>query len=145
MAIIIILMWKTINIISLNSHLKRLIYSKIGASQVEGVVKNPPATAGDIRDRDAGLMSGPRRSPGKGHGDLLQYSCLENSMDKRSLEGYSPWGCRDGHNLNDVAHTFYNYFQFCVVSHNLNKSLLKKQGYIKTAPKTSLQADINMK
>ena len=85
MAIIIILMRKTINIISLNSHLKRLIYSKIGASQVEGVVKNPPATAGDIRDRDAGLMSGPRRSPGKGHGDLLQYSCLENPQGQRNF------------------------------------------------------------
>ena len=143
MVIIIILTWKTINIISLNSHLKRLIYSKIGASQVERVVKNLTATAGDIRD--AGLMFGPRRSPGEGHGNLLQYSCLENSMDKKSLEGYRPWGCRVRHDWNDVAHIFYNYFQFCVVWHNLNKSRLKKQGHIKTAPKITLQADINMK
>ena len=53
------------------------------------MVKNLTATAGDIRD--AGLMFGPRRSPGEGHGNLLQYSCLENSMDKKSLEGYRPW------------------------------------------------------
>ena len=95
MAIIIILMRKIINIIYLNPHLKRLIQSIIGASQVERVVKNLPATAGDIRD--TGLMPGSRRSPGEGHGNLLQYSCLENSMDKRSLEGYSPWGRRVGH------------------------------------------------
>ena len=44
------------------------------------VVKNPPANAGD--SRDSGPMLGSRRSPGVGNGDSLQYSCLENSMDK---------------------------------------------------------------
>ena len=43
-------------------------------------VKNLPANAGDIRD--AGSIPGLRRSPGVGHGNLLQYSCLENSMDR---------------------------------------------------------------
>ena len=42
------------------------------------VVKNPPATAGDIKD--LGSIPGWGRSPGKGHGNPLQYSCLENSM-----------------------------------------------------------------
>ena len=51
------------------------------------VVKNPPDNAGDI-----GLIPGSERSPGEGSGRLLQYSCLEDSMDKRSLVGYSPWG-----------------------------------------------------
>ena len=41
------------------------------------VVKNPPASAGD-----AGLIPGSGRSPGGGNGNLLQYSCLENSMDR---------------------------------------------------------------
>jgi hypothetical protein len=49
------------------------------ASQVALVVKNPPANAGDIRD--AGSIPGSRRSPGGGHGNALQYSCLENPMD----------------------------------------------------------------
>ena len=31
------------------------------------------------------------RSPGEGHGNPLQYSCLENPHGQRSLEGYSPW------------------------------------------------------
>jgi len=44
------------------------------------VVKNLPATAGDIRD--LGLISRLGRSPGGGHGNPLQYSCLENPMDR---------------------------------------------------------------
>ena len=44
------------------------------------VVKNPPANAGDVRD--AGSIPGLGRSPGGGHGHPLQYSCLENSMDR---------------------------------------------------------------
>ena len=44
------------------------------------MVKNPPANAEDIKD--AGSMPGSRRSPGGGHGNPLQYSCLENPMDR---------------------------------------------------------------
>ena len=44
------------------------------------VVKNLPASAGDIRD--AGLISGSGRSPGVGRGDPLQHSCLDNLMDR---------------------------------------------------------------
>ena len=47
--------------------------------QVAVVVKNPPANAGDVRD--AGSIPGSGRSPGGGHGNPLQYSCLENPMD----------------------------------------------------------------
>ena len=50
------------------------------ASQVALAVKNPPANAGDARD--AGLIPGWGRSPGGGHGNPLQYSCLENPMDR---------------------------------------------------------------
>ena len=44
------------------------------------VVKNPPTSAGDLRD--AGSISGSGRSPGGGHGNPLQYSCLENPLDR---------------------------------------------------------------
>ena len=54
------------------------------ASQVVLVVKNLPANAGDIRDM--GLIPGLGRSPGGGHGNPLQYSCLENPMDKGSWQ-----------------------------------------------------------
>ena len=43
-------------------------------------VKNPPTNAGDMRDTDSIPRSG--RSPGGGHGNPLQYSCLENAMDR---------------------------------------------------------------
>ena len=44
------------------------------------VVKNPPANAGDIKN--VGLIPGSGRSPGEEHGNPLQYSCLENPMDR---------------------------------------------------------------
>ena len=47
------------------------------ASQVALVVKNPPANEGDL-----GLIPGLGRYPGGGHGNPLQYSCLENPMDR---------------------------------------------------------------
>ena len=59
----------------------------IWASLVAQLVKNLPANAGD-----PGLISGSGRSPGGGHGNPLQYSCLENPHGQRSLVGYSPWG-----------------------------------------------------
>ena len=49
-------------------------------SQVVLVVKNPPANAGDTREPAS--VPGSRRSPGGGHGYSLQYSCLENPMDR---------------------------------------------------------------
>ena len=44
------------------------------------VVKNPPANVGDTRD--SVLISGSGQSPGEGNGNPLQYSCLENSMER---------------------------------------------------------------
>ena len=44
------------------------------------VVKNPPANVGDIRN--AGLIPGSGRAPGGGHGNPLQFSCLEDPMDR---------------------------------------------------------------
>ena len=49
-------------------------------SQVAPVVKNPPANVGDTRGKD--LIPGLGRSPGEGNGYPLQYSCLENSVDR---------------------------------------------------------------
>ena len=44
---------------------------------------------------DLGSIPGSGRSSGGGHGNPLQYSCLGNPLDKRSLEGYSPRGHRE--------------------------------------------------
>ena len=50
------------------------------ASQLALVVKSTPANAEDIRDE--GSIPGSGRSPGGGHGNSLQYSCLENPTDR---------------------------------------------------------------
>ena len=57
----------------------------------DSVVKNPPASAGDTQVRSQGRED----PPGGGHGNPLQYSCLENPMGRASLAGYSPWGHRE--------------------------------------------------
>ena len=55
----------------------------MGASQVALVVKSPPDNLGDLRDM--GLIPGSGRSSGRGNGNPLQYSCLENSMERGAL------------------------------------------------------------
>ena len=59
-----------------------LKYTKIifMGSQVVLVVKNLPVNPGDVRD--VGSIPGLGRFPGKGHGNPLQYFCLENLMDR---------------------------------------------------------------
>ena len=52
----------------------------VWASQMVPVVKNPPAIVGDVRD--GGSIPGSGRFPGRGHGNMLQYSFLENPMDR---------------------------------------------------------------
>ena len=52
--------------------------------------KESACNAGDL-DSIPGLG----RSPGRGHGNPLQYSCLENPHGQRSLVGYSPWGRKE--------------------------------------------------
>ena len=65
----------------------------IWASQVVLVVKNSPANTGDVRD--ACLIPGWRRCPGGGHSNPLQYSCLENTMNRGGWWATSPWGHKE--------------------------------------------------
>ena len=51
-----------------------------GPHSVTLAIKNPPANAGDVRD--ANSIPGLGRSPGEGNGNPLQYSCLENRIDR---------------------------------------------------------------
>ena len=76
------------------------------ASQVALMVKNSIANAGDIRD--AGSIPGSGRSPGGGHGNPLQYSCLENPHGQRSLVGYSVWGCKESDTMGQAQYR-HNY------------------------------------
>ena len=54
------------------------------------MVKNPPANVEDVGE--TGLIPGWGRSPGGGHGNPLQYSCLENSMDRGTWGGLQSMG-----------------------------------------------------
>ena len=74
-------------------------YDLLWASQVALVVKNLPASVGDIRD--LGLIPGSGRFPGGGSGNPLQYSRLENSHGQRSLAGYSAWGHKSWTRISD--------------------------------------------
>ena len=58
----------------------KTIYLRPGTSHVVPGVKNTPANAGDLRD--VGSVLGLVRSPRGGHGNPLQYSYLENPMDR---------------------------------------------------------------
>ena len=55
--------------------------------------KNPPAM--QETQETWCLISGLRSSPGGGHGNSFQYSCLENPMDRGSWRTMSPWGCKE--------------------------------------------------
>ena len=82
------------------------VASKQAASQLALVVKNPPSNAREIRD----LVSAPRlgRSPGGGHDNPLQYSCLENPMDREG--GLQSMGSqRVGHDWSDLAQQLQNF------------------------------------
>ena len=58
-------------------------------SQLALVVKNLPANAGELGDVD--LIPGSGRSPGEGHGNPLQHSCLENTIDRGAWQARVHW------------------------------------------------------
>ena len=77
------------------SQLSSLLPVVYRASQVALVVKNLFANAGDRRDLDS--TPGLGISPGGGHGNLLQHSCLENLMDRGACRLLSIGSHRAGH------------------------------------------------
>ena len=73
--------------------------------------KESSCNAGDL-----GSPPGLGRSSGDGNGNPLQYSCLGNSMDKRSLAGYSPWGSQRG------GHDWVTSFHFSLSSYKIDNN-----------------------
>ena len=74
------------------------------ASSVALVVKNPPANTGD--SRTMGLIPGSGRSPGKGHGNPLQDSCLENPIDGGAWQVTVHGVAKSRTGLSDFTFTF---------------------------------------
>ena len=71
----------------------------IYVDELMGVVKNLPANAGD-----AGLILGSGRSPGGGHDNPLQYSCLENPMGRGAWQATVQGFAKSRTQLKDLAH-----------------------------------------
>ena len=86
------------------------VYSK-GVSQVAPKVKNTPANAGD--KKDVGLIPGYGRSLGVGNGDPLQYSCLENSMDKGPWRAAVHGNSKSQTQLSTNTHRDYQVKDYC--------------------------------
>ena len=66
---------------------------------------------------DLGSIPGLQRYPGRGHGKPLQYSCLENPHEQRSLAGYSAQGCKESdmtERLSTVAAAAAKSLQLCL-------------------------------
>ena len=99
---------------------KALVYLNLGFPD-GALVKNPTANAGDVCS-----IPGSGRSPGGGHGNPLQYFCLDNPWTE---EGYSPWVCKK---LDMTEHTCTdgsNYvntivFRLSMASNNSDLSFL---------------------
>ena len=70
---------------------------------------------------DAGSIPGSGRSSGGGHGNPVQYSCLENPHGQRSLVDYSPWGHKESDMTEATVHT---YMHACNLS-IFNMSIMK--------------------
>ena len=66
-------------------------------------VKNLPANSGGTRD--AVSIPGSGSSPEVGNGNPVQYSCLENSKDRRAWRDDSPWSCKELDMTEHAAHT----------------------------------------
>ena len=66
--------------------------------------------------KDLGSIPRLGRSPGEGHGNLLQYSCLGNPHGQRRLTGYSPWGHKGSDTTErlSIAQHIYMYIYMCV-------------------------------
>ena len=78
----------------------------------------PGGSDGKESDHNAGDLDsipGLGRSPGEGNGNPLQYSCLQNSMDRGELGGYSPWGGKESDMTEQLTHnnTFLIYLRHC--------------------------------
>ena len=72
----------------------KLLFLTVPTSQVALVVKYTPANAGDIRAMD--LIPNNEETPGEGHGNPLQYSCVENSVDRGAWQLQSMESQRGG-------------------------------------------------
>ena len=80
--------------------------------------KKSACSVGDLE-----LIPGLGRSPGGGHGNTLQYFCLENPHRKRSLVGYSPWGHKELDTTEQLSLSLVHCWQECKLVQPLWKTV----------------------
>ena len=104
-----------------------MVYLSLRASEVALPVKNPPANAGDIRDMGSIPASG--RFPGRGHGNPVQYSGLENPIDRGAYWATVHRVAKSRIRLKQqhaCPHTYYLYDTVHQLHFNVNKIKIKE-------------------
>ena len=109
-------------------------YVICGTSWVALVVTNPPANA-----RDTGSIPGSGSSPGEGNGNILQYSCLENPMDRRAWQATVPEVTKSRTKLSKHNQDLRHSESFSEGKHIWNLQVREKQSW---TPDASLEMDI---
>ena len=67
------------------------------------------STESSYNSGDLGLIPDLGRSPGGGHGNPFQYSCLEKPHEQKSLAGYIPWDCKESCTTERLSTHIYLY------------------------------------
>ena len=98
------------------------------------MVKNLPASAGNIRD--AGSIPGSRRPPGGGHGNPFQRSCLENPMDRAAWQA-TVHRVTNSQTRSDLAHS--TYINWTVLSRSVLSDSVRPHGL--SLPVSSVHGD----
>ena len=111
------------------------------------MVKNLRANVGDLRHAE--WIPGSGRSPGGGHGNPLQYYCLDNSHGQRNVVGFSPWGHKEldttevtWHTHTQLSSNFLNHSSLVIT---VTKCALCLFIYVRVADFGSLAASLHTK
>ena len=78
-----------------HTHIYMYIHTHIKYICIWGFLGSSSGKESTCSVGDPNLIAGSGRTPGGGHGNPLQYSCLENPQGRRSLVSYSPWGHKE--------------------------------------------------
>ena len=91
--------WKQPKCLSIDAWIKKIW----NAHTIEGFPGSSNGKESACNAGDRGSIPGLGRSPGGGHSNALQYSCLENPHGQRTLVGYSPWVAKSQTRLRNKA------------------------------------------
>ena len=98
-------------------HFLSLLYPTFYFAEIFYIVhRHPFFPSGSVSNKsacivgDSSSIPGLGRSPGEGHGNPLQYSCLENPSGQGNLAGYSPWSHKESNTAEQLILSFTSFF-----------------------------------